>query len=160
MVSTCGFCASLTISDAEHLFMCLMAICKSFEKCLLRPLFLNWFTFCCCWIAEILYVIWILILLLSQISFSIFWPNQWINLSLCWVLWCTEVLNFANIYLGHPKWLSGKESACRRCKFNPWAGRSPGEGNGNSFQYSYLGIPRTEEPGGLQSIGSQRVGRD
>ena len=38
------------------------------------------------------------------------------------------------------------------------SGRSPGEGNGNSLQYSCLGNPWTEEPGGLQSLGSQRVG--
>ena len=37
-------------------------------------------------------------------------------------------------------------------------GRSPGEGNGNPLQYSCLEIPWTEEPGGLQSTGSQRVG--
>ena len=38
-------------------------------------------------------------------------------------------------------------------------GRSPGEGNGNPLQYSCHGqrIPWTEEPGGLQSSGSQRV---
>ena len=35
--------------------------------------------------------------------------------------------------------------------------RSPGEGNGNPLQYSCLRIPWTEEPGRLQSIGSQRV---
>ena len=34
----------------------------------------------------------------------------------------------------------------------PGSGRSPGEGNGNPLQYSCLGIPRTEEPGGLQSM--------
>ena len=38
--------------------------------------------------------------------------------------------------------------------------RSPGEGNGNLFQYFCLGIPWTEWPGGLQSMGSQRVGHD
>ena len=38
--------------------------------------------------------------------------------------------------------------------------RSPGVGNGDPFQYSGLGIPRTEEPGGLQSMGSQRVRHD
>ena len=38
---------------------------------------------------------------------------------------------------------------------------SPGEGNGNPFWYSYLGNPMDrEEPGGLQSLGSQRVGHD
>ena len=36
----------------------------------------------------------------------------------------------------------------------------PGEGHGNPLQISCLGIPRTEEPGGPQSIGMQRVGQD
>ena len=39
----------------------------------------------------------------------------------------------------------------------PGLGRSPGEVHGNPLQYSCLEIPRTEEPGGLQSIGLQRV---
>ena len=41
----------------------------------------------------------------------------------------------------------------------PVLGRSPGEGHGYTLQYSCLGnpweIPWTEEPGGLQSMGSQ-----
>ena len=40
------------------------------------------------------------------------------------------------------------------------SGRSPGEGNGNSFQYFAWKIPWTEKPGGLQSMGSQRVRQD
>ena len=48
--------------------------------------------------------------------------------------------------LGNPKWLSGKESACqyrrlRRCRFNPWVGKIPGEGHGNLHQYPCLGDP-------------------
>ena len=35
-----------------------------------------------------------------------------------------------------------------------------GEGNDNPLQYSCLEIPWTEEPGGLQATGSQRVGHD
>ena len=35
---------------------------------------------------------------------------------------------------------------------------SPGEGNGNPLEYSCLGNPM--EPGGLQSMGLQRVGHD
>ena len=31
------------------------------------------------------------------------------------------------------------------------------EGNGNPFQYSFLGDSRTEEPGRLQSMGSQEL---
>ena len=42
----------------------------------------------------------------------------------------------------------------------PESGRSPGGGNGNPLQYSYLGNPWTEEPGGLQSMGLQRVRLD
>ena len=38
-------------------------------------------------------------------------------------------------------------------------GKSPGEGNGNTIQYSCLGNSMDRgEPGGLQSVGSQRVG--
>ena len=41
----------------------------------------------------------------------------------------------------------------------PVGGRSPGEGNDNRLQYSWpQRIP--EEPGGLQSMGSQRVRYD
>ena len=40
----------------------------------------------------------------------------------------------------------------------PGSGRSPGGGNGNPLQYSCLKMPRTEEPGGLQSMGLPRVG--
>ena len=37
------------------------------------------------------------------------------------------------------------------------SGRSPGGGNGNPLQYSCLENPMTEEPGGLQSMDSQKV---
>ena len=40
------------------------------------------------------------------------------------------------------------------------SGGSPAGGNGNSLQYSCLENPWAEEPGGLQSTGSQRVGND
>ena len=42
----------------------------------------------------------------------------------------------------------------------PGLGRSPGEGNCNPLQYSSPKILWTEEPGRLQSRGSQRVGHD
>ena len=51
----------------------------------------------------------------------------------------------------------------KRCGFDLWSGRSPRGGNGNPLQYSCLGNPRqrrTEEPGGLESMGSQRAGHD
>ena len=40
----------------------------------------------------------------------------------------------------------------------PGSGRSPGEGNDNPLQYSYLENPWTKEPGGLQFMGFARVG--
>ena len=42
----------------------------------------------------------------------------------------------------------------------PGLGRSPGEGNGNLFSILAWIIPSTEEPGRLESVGSQRVGQD
>ena len=38
----------------------------------------------------------------------------------------------------------------------PGLGRSPGEGKGNPLQYSCMGNPMDREPGGLQSVGSQK----
>ena len=49
------------------------------------------------------------------------------------------------MYIGHfqglPRCLTGKESAClcRRHGLIPGSGRHPGEGNGNTLLYSYLG---------------------
>ena len=42
--------------------------------------------------------------------------------------------------MGLPWWLSSKESTCKAGDTGsiPGSGRSPGEGNGNPFQYSYL----------------------
>ena len=42
----------------------------------------------------------------------------------------------------------------------PELGRSPGEGNGNPLQYSCLENSMDRGAGGLQSMGSQRVGHD
>ena len=56
--------------------------------------------------------------------------------------------------LGFPGGSNGKESACNVGDpgLIPGSGSSPGEGNGL--------IPWTEEPGGLQSMGLQRVRRN
>ena len=48
----------------------------------------------------------------------------------------------------------------RNVGLNSGLGRSPGEGHGYPLQYSCLENPWTEESGGLQSIGSQRVGHN
>ena len=49
---------------------------------------------------------------------------------------------------------------CGRPRFDPGSGRSHGEGHGNPLQYSCLENPWTEEPGGLLSVGLQRVRHD
>ena len=65
----------------------------------------------------------------------------------------------APIYIGDSH---GKEFACNAGDPGsiPGLGRFLGEGNGYLFQYSCGRIPRTEEPGRLQSMGTQRVGHN
>ena len=65
-------------------------------------------------------------------------------------------------FLDFPGCSDSKESACYvgHPGLTPGLGRSPGEGNGYPLQYSCLESPMAEEPGGLQSMGSQRVGHD
>ena len=64
----------------------------------------------------------------------------------------------ATYYCSFPGSSDGKESAWNAGDpaSIPGSGRSPGEGSGNPLQSSCL----EEEPGGLQSMGSQRVGHD
>ena len=65
-----------------------------------------------------------------------------------------------NSFLGSS---DGKESACNAGDLGsiPGSGRSPGEGNEYyPLQYSFLENPWTEEPGGLQIMGLQRVRHD
>jgi len=67
------------------------------------------------------------------------------------------------IVSGLPKWLSGKESACqcKRYEFNPWVGRIVWR---RKWQLTPVFLPGkspwTQKPGGLQSVGSQRVRHD
>ena len=64
--------------------------------------------------------------------------------------------------MGLPQWLSSKEFACsvgaaEEVGFIPGSRRSPGGGHGYSSILAWR-MPWTEEPGGLRSIGSQRIG--
>ena len=56
-------------------------------------------------------------------------------------------------------WLSGKESACRgrRCGWDPWVRKIPWRREWTHSGIVAWEIPGTEEPGGRQSMGSQRV---
>ena len=70
------------------------------------------------------------------------------------------LLNGSCFLIGFPWWL--RLPAVREIwVLSLGLGRSPGQGNGNPFQYSWLeNFPWTEEPGRLQFMGSQRVGHD
>ena len=68
-------------------------------------------------------------------------------------------LNLSRLYF--PGGSDEKESVCsveEPYSLLGW-GRSPGEGNGYPIQYSCLENPMDEEPGRLQFLGSQKVGR-
>ena len=69
-----------------------------------------------------------------------------------------EIVNAYTFY-GLPGGLSGEESICSAgamCSI-PGSGRSLGEENGNHSSIPAWRIPRTEEPGGLQSMGLQEL---
>ena len=75
---------------------------------------------------------------------------------------CVFLFRFFSFLLGIPWWLGGsegKEYACNAGDLSsiPGSGRSPGGGNGNPLRYLAREIPWTEESGGLQSMGWQRV---
>ena len=63
------------------------------------------------------------------------------------------------MHRGVPGDSSSEESACSAGDLGsiPGPGRSPGEGNGYPLQYSCLKNSMTEETGGLQPMGLQRV---
>ena len=64
---------------------------------------------------------------------------------------------------GFPGSSAGKEYACNVGDLGsiPGLGKSPEGGHGNQLQYSCLENPQgQEEPGGLQSMGLQRIRHD
>ena len=74
-----------------------------------------------------------------------------------------EEVEFTNCgTMGFPGGSDSKESACNMGGLGsvPGLGGSPGEGNSNPLRYLAWRIPWTEEPGGLQSMGLQRIGHD
>ena len=83
--------------------------------------------------------------------------------------WGKGITSIFSIWLssfpGFPGGSVGKEFPCNAGDTGevdsiPESGRSPGGGHGNPLQYFAWRIPWTEEPGRLQSIGSQRVRDD
>ena len=75
------------------------------------------------------------------------------------------IIEWQYVKLGFPGGTSGKESACqcgrhKRCKFNPWVGKIPWRRAWQPLPVFLPVYPWTEEPGGLQPMGSHRVGHD
>ena len=81
--------------------------------------------------------------------------------------WLHNQSIFRDLYkiMGFPDGSSGKESACRRCRQEIWVRflgwKDPLEKEiANQSSILAWEIPWKEEPGGLQSVGSQRVGQN
>ena len=80
------------------------------------------------------------------------------------VLFTSAILNLPKFYLpsvysGLPRWFSDKESASNAWDPGsiPGSGRSPGKGDPTPI---FLPGKSQGKPGGLESMGSQRVGHD
>ena len=100
---------------------------------------------------------WTLLLTMSAILFLLkgLLPTV-IDIIVIWIKFAYSLQAFSGDW-------DGKESACNTGHPGsiPGLGRSSGERNGNSLQYILAWrIPWAEEPGGLQSMGSQSIGHD
>ena len=83
-------------------------------------------------------------------------------MGLYFLIWKISILNEMSIRKGFPGGSNGRESSCN--VGDPGSilglGTCPEEENGNPLQYLAWKIPRTEEPGELQSTGWPRVGHN
>ena len=94
---------------------------------------------------------------------QLFWPcGDMGHIKRDWRVGATTINCFLQSSLGFPGGSHCEDSAGNTGDVGsiPELARSPGEGNGSSLQCSCLEIPRTEEPGGPQSIALQRVGHN
>ena len=110
-----------------------------------------------------LYLLFLFLFLALFLKYSVRWVDcciqfhrvlfkNWIivDLQCCVSFWCTA------------KWFPEPACQCRRHKrhgFDPWVGKIPWRRATHSSILAWR-IPWTEEPGWLQSIGSQKVGHD
>ena len=78
------------------------------------------------------------------------------------VLFHKLYLRGLGLSFGLPRWQSGIESACNAGDEGsiPGSGRSPEDGMATHSSVLAWKILWAEEPGGLQSMGSQRAGHD
>ena len=77
-------------------------------------------------------------------------------------IWSQFVLPYYDNFHGLPRWLSGKESPCqcRRRELYPCAEKILWRRKWQPTPVLAWEILRTEEPGGLQFMGSQRINHD
>ena len=89
-------------------------------------------------------------------SLTCIWPS--LNLPPCFAQYFGDQFCFG----GYPGGSDGKESTCSAGDAGsiPGSERAPREGNGTLSTILASTIPWSEEPGGLQSMGSYRIGQD
>ena len=100
----------------------------------------------------------------ERLPSPVFWPGEFHGVcspwgsQRVWHDWATFAHSLMHQYR-LPRGSAGKESACNAGDLGsiPREGRSPGEGNGNSLQYSRLGNPMDT---GVWRATVQRVGHD
>ena len=85
-------------------------------------------------------------------------PGNLLGNNVLWKMLPQETMT-GSVYWELPSWLSGKASACKcgRPSSIPGLGRLLEEGMASHSSILAWRIPWTEEPGGLQSMGLQRV---
>ena len=89
-------CISLMISEVEHLLFALLAICiSSLEECMFKFFaYLKIRFCCCCWVAVVLYLFWVLTPYeIYDLQISSLFHGLPFHAVVC-VLWCSEVFHF------------------------------------------------------------------
>ena len=89
-------------------------------------------------------------------------PMSWKFQPACVYYYSIIIIELSPLWLNFPVSSDNKESVCqcRRCWFDPWVRNIQEKWIATHSSILAWIIPWTEDPGGLQSMGSQRVGHD